>query len=160
MKKSVPARRADLAADLMGIWELTSRVDVDSAGARHIDPVLGADPLGIVCFAGARFAAQYMKRDRAKDGQESGLVSRENVSSVLNGYDGHFGAYEVDVSTKTLKVRLEGAISPADIGREFERRVDVRGNELRISLDARTADGTQVTRTLTFARLAACQPVA
>ena len=54
-----------LASDIVGFWSLVSRIDVDAAGHRHIDPALGADPLGVLCFAPGRFAAQFSKRDRS-----------------------------------------------------------------------------------------------
>ncbi len=151
------ARRSkDLKRALLGIWWLVSRVDVDASGQRHIDPALGADPLGIVCFSESSFAAQYMKRDRATTEGPTGLVRGSNVASVLNGYDGHFGTYEVDEAAGILRVKLEGAISPADIGREFERDIKVQRAELTIALSVTRGDGVQVRRTLTFHRLAAC----
>ncbi len=141
-------------ASIVGIWQLQTRVDLDSSGQRHIDPVLGADPLGILCFSKGYFAAQYMKRDRSGGQAPAQLVRGSNISSVFNGYDGHFGTYRFDPASGALQVRLEGGISPADIGREFERHAEVRRDELTIQFATTLVDGTPVTRTLTFSRLA------
>ena len=65
MKKAfLPPLTANLAAAILGIWKLKSRQDVDDTGQIRIDPFLGRDPLGILCFAPCHFAAQFMKRDR------------------------------------------------------------------------------------------------
>ena len=72
----LPPPAPDLGAAILGIWRLTSREDYDAGGRRLIDPVLGAEPLGIVCFAPKQFAAQFMNRSR-------GLVeqSRDTLKS-------------------------------------------------------------------------------
>ena len=69
----------DLAISIRGIWKLRSRVDVDAFGERRMDPVLGADPLGVLCFASDYFAAQFMKRDRFHE--ESGTKRAQTKNS-------------------------------------------------------------------------------
>ncbi len=154
MDKKIASHAASRKARILGIWQLKTRIDLDSSGQRHIDPVLGADPLGILCFSEGYFAAQYMKRDRSAAQGSPQLIRGSNISSVFNGFDGHFGTYSLDPAAGVLKVRLEGAISPADIGREFERHAEVRGDELTIQFSTTSADGAPITRTLTFSRLA------
>jgi len=134
------------------MWRLESRVDLDAGGRRHIDPTLGENPLGILCFSERHFAAQFMKRDRSGPG---GIpVAGVNNSSAVDGYDAYFGTYTIDETAGNLTVRLEGAIAPANIGAAFERTVAVSGNRLTISLATSAADGTPLVRTLTFVRLA------
>src|SRR6266567_4607827 len=66
MKKTpLPPLTANLAAAILGIWKLKSREDVDATEQVHIDPLLGPEPLGILCFGPGHFAAQFMKRDRS-----------------------------------------------------------------------------------------------
>jgi hypothetical protein len=60
----LPPPTPDLAAAILGIWRLLSREDYDAGGSRRIDPFLGAEPLGILCFAPKQFAAQFMNRSR------------------------------------------------------------------------------------------------
>ena len=147
---SSPVQRALLR----GMWRLASRVDRDAGGRRHIDPTLGEDPLGLLCFSEHHFAAQFMKRDRSGPTPGSGTVAGVNNSSAVDGYDAYFGTYAIDEAGGTLTVRLEGAITPANIGAAFERTVAVSGDRLTISLATTAADGTPLTRTLTFVRLA------
>jgi hypothetical protein len=152
-KSPSPAHAGNPHADVLGVWQLESRIDTDSSDQRHIDPILGADPLGILCFSSDQFAAQFMKRDRSGTSSLSQSVQGSNNSSAVNGYDAYFGTYTVDGATGTLKIRLDGAITPANIGSQFERHIEVRGNELTIQLATTTADGKPITRTLTFSRL-------
>ena len=51
MKKTpLPPLTANLAAAILGIWKLKSREDVDATEQVHIDPLLGPEPFGILCF--------------------------------------------------------------------------------------------------------------
>ena len=154
MKKfSLPAPTANLSAAILGVWKLRSREDVDAKGEIHLDPFLGRDPLGILCFATDHFSAQFMKRDRSsRDDGTQRLQTRNNTAGV-NGYDAYFGTYSVDEIAGTLTTHLEGSISPENIGSTFVRDARVVNNELIIQLQTTAVDGTGVTRTNTFSRI-------
>jgi len=154
MKNPVaPPRAESLHARLLGMWRLESRIDLDAAGQRRIDSVMGADPLGILCFSADRFAAQFMRRDRSPTPAALPAGSGANNSSAVNGYDAYFGTYTVDEAAGTMRTTLEGAITPANIGSVFERHLAIAGGKLTIRLATQAVDGTPVTRTLTFARI-------
>jgi hypothetical protein len=138
---------------IAGVWRLESRRDVDASGRVHIDPVLGPDPLGMLCFSSGHFAAQFMKRDRIEAIDQPLFVPGSNNSCAVNGYDAYFGRYTLDETAGTLQVHLDASIVPSNIGRTFTREVSVQGNTLTIALATTTTDGTPVTRTLTFTRL-------
>lgn len=148
----LPPPSKDLARAVLGIWRLTSREDHDRDGARHIDPILGADPLGILSFAPGCFAAQFMKRDRTGTDSPAMSPAGANNSGAVNGYDAYFGKYSLDVAAGTITVTLEGALSPANIGQSFVREIRADADELTIRLNTTTADGTPITRTLRFGR--------
>lgn len=154
MKKgALPPRIANLAAAILGIWKLKSREDVDATGQIHLDPFLGRDPLGILCFAPSHFAIQFMKRDRSGQEHEAQRDQTTNNTAAVNGYDAYFGTYSVDDGAGTLTTHIEGAISPANVGSTYVRDVRVVGNELIIQLQTTAVDGTAVTRTNTFSRI-------
>lgn len=142
---------------ILGIWRLTSREDYDAGGSRLIDPFLGAEPLGIVCFAPKQFAAQFMNRSRGLDSWTGapGLVAPAagaNNTGAVDGYDAYFGTYDLDAAAGTIQVSLDGALSRGNIGMRATRDVRVAGDRLWIRLATSAADGTPVTRTLTFER--------
>jgi hypothetical protein len=154
MKKvSLPPLTANLAAAILGIWKLKSRKDVDATGQIHIDPFLGRDPLGILCFAPSHFAAQFMKRDRSHQENVPQPVEVKNNTVAVNGYDAYFGTYKVDESAGTLTTHLEGSISLANVGSTYVRDVRVVDNELIIQLHTTAVDGTAIIRTNTFSRI-------
>jgi len=126
---AAPSLPESLSARLIGMWRLESRIDLDAAGRRRIDPVLGADPLGVLCFSGDNFAAQFMRRDRSQAPAALPAGSGANNSSAVNGYDAYFGTYTVDEAAGTMRTTLT------------------------IRLATKAVDGTPVTRTLTFARI-------
>lgn len=148
----LPSPAADLDRAILGMWRLISRIDLDGAGNRHIDPFLGADPIGVLCFTPNHFAAQFMnrKRDVAPGGGAS--TSGANNTSAVGGYDAYFGAYVLDRGAGTIATTLEGALSPANIGVTFTREIRVVVDRLLIRLATTAADGTPVIRTLTWER--------
>jgi hypothetical protein len=154
MKKvSLPPPTADLAATILGIWKLKSRQDVDGTGEIRIDPFLGRDPLGILCFGPGHFAAQFMKRDRSHQENVAQRVQAKNNTVAANGYDAYFGTYSVDEIAGTLTTHLEGSISPENVGNVYIRDVRVVDNELIVQLPTTAVDGTAVIRTNTFSRV-------
>ena len=152
-KASLPPSTGNLAATILGIWKLKSREDVDAAGQVHIDPFLGPDPLGVLCFGPTHFAAQFMKRDRSRQENVPLRVQAKNNTAAVNGYDAYFGTYTVDEIGGTLTTYLEGSISPENIGATYVRSVRVVDNELIIQLDTTALDGTAVIRTNIFSRI-------
>jgi Lipocalin-like domain len=153
MKKvSLPPLTANLAAAILGIWKLKSREDVDATGQIHVDPFLGRDPMGILCFGPSHFAVQFMKRDRSREENVPQPVQVKNNTVAVNGYQAYFGTYSIDEIAGTLTTHLEGSISPADVDSTYVRDVRVVDNELIIQLETIAVDGTAITRTNTFSR--------
>ena len=142
----------ELADAIVGVWMLKSRVDVDATGKVHVDPFLGQDPIGIICFGKTHFSAQFMKRDRSEQENVLQRAQAKNNSAGVNGYDAYFGTYNVDEAAGRLTTTIEGSISPANIGNVYVREVRVAGDELIVRLQTTALDGTEVTRTNTFRR--------
>ena len=154
MKKvSLPPLTANLACRILGTWMLKSREDMNAGGQIVIDPFLGPDPIGILCFGPTHFAAQFMKRDRSDEERVPQRVQAKNNTAAVNGYDAYFGTYSVDEASGTLATHVEGSISPVNIGKTYVRDVRVVGNELLIQLKTTAVDGTAITRTNTFYRI-------
>jgi hypothetical protein len=154
MRKQPSVQRSkNLKTAMLGVWQLESRIDIDASGEHLIDPILGADPLGILCFSSDHFAAQFMKRNRSPSADTSQAIQGANNSSALNGYDAYFGTYKLDESIGTLNICLEGSVSPSNVGSKFERHIQVRDNKLTIMLATTSDNGKPITRTLTFSRL-------
>jgi hypothetical protein len=153
----LPQPTADLAHAMVGIWRLLTREDYDGSGRRVIDPVMGADPLGILSFSQTHFATQFMRRDRgagaAVAAATSPAIPGANNSLASNGYDAYFGTYTLDAPAGLVTTHLEGAITPANVGQSFTREIRVVGDRLSIRLATNAADGVPITRTLVFERL-------
>lgn len=126
---------------------------MNATGQIIIDPFLGRDPLGIICFAPSHFAAQFMKRDRSHQENVVQRVEANNNTVAVYGYDAYFGTYTIDEIAGTLTTHLEGSISPANLGNTYIRAARVVGNELIIQLETTAVDGTAITRTNTFSRI-------
>jgi len=145
-----------LTQDLIGQWRLVSRIDLDAAGQRHIDPFLGADPSGFLVFGPEWFAAQFMKADRTSTAAPATPTvppGAGNNTSAVGGYDAYFGTYTVDTQASEIRTTLLGALTQGNVGQTFTRRVAVAGSTLKIILATNTTSGVPITRTLTFERV-------
>jgi hypothetical protein len=149
MVTSIPT----LSTTLPGTWQLLSRTDVTASGERRREPSLGEDPVALLIYdRSGHFAAQFMRRDRSVDVPE-GPRGAANNSRAQGGYDAYFGTYTVDDATRQVTQRLEAALSREHVGAVLTREMDVQGDTLVIRLETNVADGTAVTRTLTWRRV-------
>jgi lipocalin-like protein len=154
----LPPPIPDLGRAMVGSWRLLSREDYDREGRRVIDPILGADPMGFLTFTRTSFAMQLMKRDRdepaARETPESvPSGAGANNTGAVAGYDAYFGRYSVDAVRGEITVMLEASVVAANVGMELTRDIRAAGDRLWIRLPTTAADGTPITRTLTFERM-------
>ena len=140
--------------DFAGVWWLLSREDRAKDGSIRIDPTLGSDAKGILTYANGRFAAQFMKRDRADTTNTASPSGGQNNTVAVGGYDAYFGTYSVDARSGHVLHRLEGALTLQNVGMEVLRTVTVNGDSLVIQFETATLEGEPVTRTLTWERVA------
>ncbi|MGE5245143.1 MAG: lipocalin-like domain-containing protein [Betaproteobacteria bacterium] len=143
-----------LSVDLVGTWELVSRIDRTASGETSAEPSLGADPYAMLYYdRTGHFAAQFMKRDRTAAGEEP-AVSAPNNSRARGGYDAYFGTYTVDDVRGTVTQRLVGALSNENVGQVLTRAMKVSNDTLTIEVGTASPDGEPVTRTLVWTRVA------
>jgi len=148
-----PSQQASLSETLPGSWQLLSRIDITASGARRPEPSLGEDPVALLIYdRGGNFAAQFMRRDRSVDVPDGPSGARNN-SRAQGGYDAYFGTYTIDDENGTITQRLTAALSRENVGLVLTRAMAVQGDTLIITLDTNAADGTPVTRTLTWRRV-------
>src|SRR5262249_30149409 len=142
-----------LSRSLPGTWLLESRIDVTAAGERRREPSLGEDPIALLIYdRSGHFAAQFMKRDRSAIVTDAPTGAKNNTRA-RGGYDAYFGTYTVDDTAHAVTQRLLGSLSQENVGLVLTREMHVRGDELVIRLQTSAADGTPVTRTLTWRRV-------
>jgi Lipocalin-like domain len=145
--------RPALSETLPGTWDLVSRIDATASGERRIEPSLGADPLALLIYDhSGHFAAQFMRRDRSLEVPD-GPSRAKNNSQAQGGYDAYFGTYTIDEEKGTVTQRLVGSLSREHVGALLTRAMQVEGDNLVIKLETNAADGTEVTRTLTWRRV-------
>ena len=153
MTSSRSAAKLTLSETLPGTWQLLSRIDVTAAGERRPEPSLGEDPQALLIYdRSGNFAAQFMRRDRSIDAPD-GPGGATNNSRAQGGYDAYFGTYTVDDANGAVTQRLVGALSRDNVGHVLTRAMEIEGDTLVIRLDTNAADGTPVTRTLTWRRI-------
>jgi len=152
-KPILPSPSGQLSVEIRGVWWLLSREDRTKDGYQRIDPVLGADPLGILTYAVTHFAAQFMKKDRTENTADQVIHSGKNNTSAVGGYDAYFGMYEVNEQTGMVAHTLVGSITPSNTGVTVLRNLRVSDNKLFIQLETKTVEGEAITHTLLWKRI-------
>jgi hypothetical protein len=153
VKPSKRLNAVPLSETLPGTWQLLSRIDMTASGERRVESSLGEDPIALLIYdRGGNFAAQFMRRDRSADVPDE-PSSAKNNSRAQGGYDAYFGTYTIDDETSSVTQRLVGSLSRENVGVVLTRAMDVQDDDLIIKLDTTAADGTPVTRTLTWQRV-------
>jgi len=153
MTSSRPVGASALSTTLPGTWQLQSRIDVKASGERLPEPSLGEDPVALLIYdRSGHFAAQFMRRDRSVVIPD-GPGGAKNNSRAQGGYDAYFGTYTIDDTKATVTQTLLAALSPENVGHVLTRAMEVQGDTLVIRLETTAADGTAVTRTLTWQRV-------
>ncbi|HEX5001302.1 MAG TPA: lipocalin-like domain-containing protein [Bacteroidia bacterium] len=142
-----------LVQQLAGVWWLQSREDYTAEGVKLIDPVLGADPIGILAYSGTHFTAQFMRRDRSGKAELPVAFKGSNNTQAAAGYDAYFGTYRIDAQTGKVEHTLLGSVTPENIGMAVWRDLTVVDETLTIRLATHAVTGEAITRTLTFSRL-------
>ena len=85
---------------------MLSREDWTASGERRIDPVLGADPIGILAYAKNKFTAQFMKRDRTIDSaNEIFTAGQNNTVAMVTETGGVLLGDDVTISANTEFVK-------------------------------------------------------
>lgn len=140
--------------ELVGTWQLVSRVDRDAAGRVVAEPSLGPDPIGYLIYdAKGHVAAQLMARKRSSAPCATTAPADVNNVAQIGGYDAYFGRYEVDLRTGTVTHILDGALSPGDVGRRITRRFRLESETLTIQFEPGGEGNRRITRTLIWRRI-------
>ena len=145
---------AGTPSDLVGTWQMVTRVDRDAAGNVVPDPSLGTSPTGYLIYdAAGHVAVQLMKANRGSNPCEVTAPAQANNLAQVGGYDAYFGRYEVNWSAGTVTHILDGALAPADVGRHLSRRFKLDGDTLTIEFEPGGKEAGKLTRTVTWKRV-------
>ena len=143
-----------LSKQIVGTWEVITRIDRTKDGREVDEPSLGRDPVALIMFdTNGRFSAQFMKRSAtAIAAAPVSSHGAPNNTRAVGGYDAYFGSYKVDDDKGLVTVTLAGALSRENVGMVLGREMAVEGDQLVIRVPTATAEGVAVLRTLTCKR--------
>jgi len=133
---------------ILGAWELESRTVQKANGETVIDPIMGQQPAGRLFYdASGHMALLLMRQGRT---QPIDAADATNPRLAL-GYDAYFGTFRVNERDHTITHHVEGSLFPEDLGKDFQRALNVDGDTLTLSFTSPSTDGS-VTRSLRFRR--------
>jgi Lipocalin-like domain len=139
---------------ILGAWQLVSRTVRTAKGDMLLDPVLGAQPLGrLVYDASGHMMLQMMRQQRAQAISVPSNPQDANNPRIVLGYDSYFGTFQVNESAGMITHHVEGSLFPEDLGKDFQRAFRIDGDTFTLSFTSKSAEGSDITRTLRFRRL-------
>jgi Lipocalin-like domain len=145
--------QSSVRSRILGAWQLESRT-VRAGGRAIFDPVLGSQPLGRLFYdAGGHVSLQMMRQGRAQAITTPSNPQDASNQRVVLGYDSYFGSFQLNESAGTITHHVEGSLFPEDLGKDFVRSFTIDGDVLTLSFTSKSAEGTDVTRTLRFRRM-------
>ncbi len=154
------AAAPDVRGQLIGSWNLVSRISTLANGNVLPDPGLAATPKGVLIYdRSGHVAAQLSRQGRSvemipEECREAAKVRGTNdTAQTILGYDAYFGTYTIDENAGVVTHHLEIALFPGDVGKSIKRNFSISGDQLTIKLNTTTQDGNAVTRTLVWERM-------
>jgi hypothetical protein len=136
------AQQKPLKDQLAGTWTIVSNDNVAPDGTKR--QLFGPSPKGLLMLG--QFAQIMVRVDRPNFKANNRLegTAEENKAAV-QGTTATFGTWSADEASKTLIVRIEGAMFPNAVGTESKRSFTVTGDQLRISNPAPGTGGISET---------------
>ncbi len=146
--------RPGARSQILGAWQLESRMVRTANGEILLDPVLGTQPSGRLFYdASGHMMLQMMRQARAQAISVPSNPRDSNNPRIVLGYDSYFGTFQVNESAGTITHHVEGSLFPEDLGKDFQRVFGIEGDTFTLSFTSKSPEGTDVTRTLRFRRL-------
>jgi hypothetical protein len=157
---AVASSRPDVREQLVGSWNLVSRVSTLANGDALPDRGLAATPKGVLIYdRTGHVTAQLSRQGRTvemipEECREAAKIRGTNdTAQTVLGYDAYFGTFTVNEKEGVVTHHLEMALFPGDVGKDIRRNFSISGDKLTIKFNTTTSDGTPVTRTLVWERM-------
>jgi hypothetical protein len=138
---------------ILGAWQLESRMVRKAGGEILLDPVLGKEPIGRLFYdASGHMMLQMMRQARAQAISVPANPQDATNPRIVLGYDAYFGTFRVNEAEGTITHHVEGSLFPEDLGKDFQRAFKFEGDTFTLSFTSKSSEGFEVTRTLRFRR--------
>jgi hypothetical protein len=133
-----------LKDEIVGTWNLESRIIRRADGSESFDPRFGEHPVGYIAYdRTGHMSIQQMRPGRTKD-------------DPTNGYEAYFGTYSVDEEKKVVTHHIEGDMLSDRVGQELRREFEIKSDELTLIVHDRPAEnGKPITILMHYSRMKA-----
>ena len=121
---------------VIGLWKLISQHTLTADG--RVIPTRGEDPAGVVIYD--KFGNMSVNLMRT-DERASEYTDLTKYATVIEGYHGYFGTYEVDPVEPIIRHYVMGAAYRGYIGTVQVRYYELRGDDLVLTV--KEEDGSQ-----------------
>ena len=146
---------------LFGVWDLVSLEDHRPNG--EVVYWLGKHPQGTIIYTpSGRMAVQFMRDPRPTFAQGNvwspgGLTllptaTPGEIRDALVGYYAYFGTYDVDMRTRTVTHHVTANLRPHEVGLNFERPYQLKGDQLVLRYVVPAEGGETRTRIVIWRR--------
>jgi hypothetical protein len=156
--RETDTRQGLIADALIGVWTLRRFSEVTEGRPPHYP--FGNDPEGLLIYTPDGFvSAALMARDRPNlDGNGFADGTADQYASAGKSFIGYTGKYEVDEARSIVTHRPLVAFSPNMVGSVQQRRVELEGDVLVLTVEPAQSPDLPASRSrLEWARVRAVQ---
>jgi len=141
----------------VGAWKLISIERVNPEGQRSTGPWMGKNPVGLIIYHPTGYMSVQLLRD-PRPLFASGDVTKatpEEIKNAYLGYYAYFGTFEVNEKEGFVIHRIQGSLSPNEVGIDYKRTFKISGDRITLTTPPVKSifDGLLYTIDLTFERV-------
>lgn len=129
------ATPSNLAAALLGAWQLVDAVTIDADG--KVGPWNGpaAPRTGVIMFTSAGLMAVQIAGARGRLAPGTDLATRPVAErlSFFDSYYAYFARFEVDAAQSLLRFHIIQSLDPSETGLTYVRGAALDGNHLTLT---------------------------
>jgi hypothetical protein len=136
-----------MAASFVGVWKLVAWEFTEQTSGKVSLPWEGRASGEFRFDENGGAAVQMMRADRPLESAQGGPIWASSLSprqrlETLDGYLAYWGTYAADFATQTLHLHLDGALRPAWVNGEQQRRFEFSEDERQLTLFYTVERGT------------------
>jgi len=138
-----PAADKASSVPLVGTWRLLSIVAIRSNGER-VPSRFGQAPTGYIFYDRTGHMAVQIMANPWPPFAKPDRPTPQELEAVFNGYVAYAGTYAFDAAARTVTHHVQMSVDPDDVGKDFQRIVDIDGDRVTLSVLQYPLNGEQV----------------
>jgi Lipocalin-like domain len=143
---------ASPSVPFFGTWRLLTIFATRPNGDR-IASRFGSNPTGYLLYDETGHMAVQIMASPWPAFVQADKPTPEELAAVFNGYVAYAGTYDFDAATGTVTHHVQMSVDPDDVGKNFQRTVELEGDRVTLSVRRYPLHGEEVELRLQWQRV-------